>query len=60
LSTFVEGTVGWAADRRTIRLADGSKLTFRETFVFHKDGGEWKIVQMHVSLAVPDTADITE
>jgi hypothetical protein len=60
LSTFVEGTVGWAADRRTIRLADGSKLTVRETFVFHKDGGEWKIVQMHASLAVPDTTDITE
>jgi ketosteroid isomerase-like protein len=60
LSTFVEGTVGWAADRRAVRLADGRKLTVRETFVFHKEDGEWKIVQMHASLAVPGTADIAE
>jgi hypothetical protein len=60
LSTFVEGTVGWAADRRTKRLADGQEITIRETFVFHREDDEWKIVQMHASLALSDTKDIPE
>jgi ketosteroid isomerase-like protein len=55
LSAFVEGTVGWAADRRTIRLPNGKELTVRETTVFHKEDGEWKIVQFHASLCEPNT-----
>jgi len=43
-----------------MRLANGRELTVRETFVFHKEDGEWRIVQMHASLAVPDTRDIGE
>jgi ketosteroid isomerase-like protein len=52
LSAFVEGTVGWAVDRRTKRLPSGKELTVRETTVFHREDGEWKIVQFHASLAV--------
>lgn len=55
LTTFAEGTVGWSADRRTMRLPNGKELTIRETFIFHKEDGDWKIVQMHASLAVPNT-----
>jgi hypothetical protein len=52
LSAFVEGTVGWAVDRRTKRLPSGKELTVWETTVFHREDGEWKIVQFHASLAV--------
>ena len=52
LSAFVEGTVGWAVDRRTMLLRNGKELTVRETTVFHREEGEWKIVQFHASLAV--------
>jgi ketosteroid isomerase-like protein len=58
LSAFVEGTVGWAADRRTMRLASGKELTIRETMLFHQEDGEWKLVQFHASVAVPN-AELT-
>jgi ketosteroid isomerase-like protein len=54
LSAFVEGTVGWAADRRTMRLASGKEITIRETMLFHQEDGEWKLVQFHASVAVPN------
>ncbi len=54
LSAFVEGTVGWAADRRPMRSSNGMDISIRETFVFHKEDEEWKIVQVHASLAVPN------
>jgi ketosteroid isomerase-like protein len=52
LRAYVEGTVGWAVDRRTMRLPSGKELTVRETAVLHREDGEWKIVQLHASLAV--------
>ena len=52
LRAFVEGAVGWAVDRRTMLLRNGKELTVRETTVFHREEGEWKIVQFHASLAV--------
>ena len=52
LRAFVEGTVGWAVDRRTKRLQNGKELAVRETTVFHQEDGEWRIVQFHASLAV--------
>ncbi len=54
LSAFVEGTVGWAADRRIMRLASGREITVRETMLFHQEDGEWKLVQFHASVAVPN------
>jgi hypothetical protein len=55
LIAFSEGTVGWAADRRTIRLPNGKELVVRETTVWHQEEGEWKLVQFHASLAVPNS-----
>jgi ketosteroid isomerase-like protein len=52
LSAWVEGTVGWAVDRRRKQMPDGKELTIRETTVWHEEDGEWKIVQFHASLAV--------
>ena len=54
LNAFAEGSVGWAADRRTMRLANGKELTIRETFLFHQEDGDWKLVQFHASAAVPN------
>jgi ketosteroid isomerase-like protein len=54
LNAFVEGKVGWAADRRTMRLASGKQITIRETMLFHQEDGEWKLVQFHASVAVPN------
>jgi hypothetical protein len=54
LNAFAEGSVGWAADRRTMRLADGKESTIRETFLFHQEDGDWKLVQFHASAAVPN------
>ncbi len=35
-------------------LPDGSKLPFRMTAVFQKQEGQWRIVQLHGSLGVPN------
>jgi hypothetical protein len=40
LTAYAEGMVGWAADRRTIRLPNGRELTVRETTVWHQEEGE--------------------
>lgn len=58
LNAFVEGTVGWVADRPTIRLPNGQEMTFRETAVLHQEDGEWKIVQHHVSIGVSNVEAI--
>jgi SnoaL-like protein len=58
LNAFVEGTVGWVAGRPTLRLPNGQEMTFRETTVFHKEDGEWKIVQHHVSIGVSNVETI--
>lgn len=50
---YSEGTVGWAADRPTLQLQGGA-VPVRFTAVFHKEEGEWKIVQVHGSLGVPN------
>lgn len=49
----VEGTVGWVADRPTLQLQEGA-VAVRLTAVFHQEEGEWKIVQIHGSLGVPN------
>ena len=54
LSAFVEGTVGWIADRPTIRMPNGQELSMRLTAVLHKENGEWKFVQHHASVGVPN------
>ena len=49
---YEEGTVGWAADQGAFLLPDGSEAPFRITVVFHREQGEWKVVQEHASVAV--------
>jgi hypothetical protein len=54
LEVFVEGSVGWASGRPTWMLEDGTEIPSRWTAVFHKEDGEWKMVQAHTSVGVPD------
>lgn len=50
---YVEGTVGWAADQPTLQLPGGAVPT-RLTLVFHREEGDWKLIQAHGSLGVPN------
>jgi class 3 adenylate cyclase len=46
---FEEGSVGWASDESTFILPDGRRLKTRNTFIFHREDGEWKLVHGHSS-----------
>jgi hypothetical protein len=54
VEAFVEGSVGWASARPAWILEDGRKIPARWTGVFHLEDGEWKMVQGHVSVGVPN------
>jgi hypothetical protein len=54
VEAFVEGTVGWASARPVWTLEDGGEIPARWTGVFHLEDGEWKMVQGHVSVGVPN------
>jgi len=51
---FEEGTVGWVADRPTFVLGDGTTVPSRMTAVMRQEDGEWRLVQAHWSLGVPN------
>ena len=54
VEAFVEGTVGWASSRPVWTLEDGTEISTRWSAVFHQEDGEWKMVQAHVSIGVPN------
>jgi ketosteroid isomerase-like protein len=54
LRAFEDGDVGWVADEPQVVLPDGTTLTMRSTAVFHREDGEWRLVQGHSSLGVPN------
>jgi hypothetical protein len=49
---YREGSVGWVADQAAFALPDLAPLPFRLTMVLHQEGGDWKVVQWHISLGV--------
>jgi len=51
---YVEGTVGWYADQVQWKLPNGSVLSARVTGVCTKEEGEWKFLQSHFSIGVPN------
>jgi len=53
VSAFREGSVGWAAGRGYFEIA-GKRVTVRMTAVLHQEDGEWKAVQTHASIGVPN------
>jgi adenylate cyclase len=51
---FTEGSVGWASTRLTVTFQGGRSVAARWTAVLHQEDGEWKIVQLHASIGVPN------
>jgi hypothetical protein len=50
---YAEGTMGWIADRPTLGLPDG-EIEMRVSFVAHQEDGQWKLIQGHFSIGVPN------
>jgi hypothetical protein len=50
VEAFAEGSVGWGVAIPTITLPDGTKVTPRWSAVFHREDGDWKLVQLHASI----------
>jgi hypothetical protein len=53
LRAWSAGDVGWVADRPTLHLG-GREAACRHTSVFVRRDGDWRIVQHHFSMGVPD------
>ena len=53
VKAFREGTVGWAAGHGYFEL-EGKRVPVRMTAVLHEEDGEWKAVQTHASIGVPN------
>ena len=48
-----EGTVGWMVTRGSF-VQGHARVPYRCTAVLHREQGEWKVVQSHVSVGVPN------
>jgi ketosteroid isomerase-like protein len=53
VKAFAEGTVGWAAGHGYFEIG-GKRVPVRITAVVHQEDGEWKMVQTHASIGVPN------
>ena len=51
---FANGDVGWFADQPSWVFADGTKAEMRLTAVLQREAEGWRIVNVHMSVAVPD------
>ena len=49
-----EGTVGWGVTRPTLTLPNGKEISPRWSAVFHQEDGQWKLVQLHASVGIPN------
>ncbi len=58
VEAYSEGSVGWVADRARLVLPDGAEVPIRFTAVFHQEDGEWKLVQSHGSIGVPNEESV--
>lgn len=56
VEAFVEGSVGWGVARPVITLRDGSAVSPRWSAVFRHEDGEWRMIQLHASIAVGNEA----
>jgi len=50
---YSEGSVGWGAARGYFEM-EGKRVPVRMTAVLHKENGDWKMVQAHASIGVPN------
>jgi ketosteroid isomerase-like protein len=57
VDVHVQGDIAWVEGRARFIRAHGTERPVRTTGVFVREGGQWKLVQSHASIAVPN-ADI--
>lgn len=57
IDIHVQGDVAWAEARGRFTNAGGGERPIRATAVLVREDGEWKVVQSHASIGVPN-ADI--
>jgi ketosteroid isomerase-like protein len=48
------GDIGWFADRPAFVTADGHEIPCRLTGVWRREDKEWKLLQSHTSIGVPN------
>jgi SnoaL-like protein len=53
VTAFSEGTFGWGAGRGYIGM-QAKRVPLRFTVVVHQEDGDWKAIQSHVSIGVPN------
>ncbi len=56
IEAFEEGSVGWATSRFNATFRTNAALVARCTFIFHREGGEWRLVHSHKSFGTPNTS----
>lgn len=54
IRAFGEGAFGWAVAWIAFVFPGGDRLPARFTAVLRHEGGDWRIVHAHISVAVPD------
>jgi ketosteroid isomerase-like protein len=57
IDVHVQGDVAWAEGHGRFKNASGDERPIRVTSVLVREGGQWKVVQSHASIGVPN-ADI--
>lgn len=53
VTAYREGSVGWGAGRGFLQV-EGAEVPYRWTGVVHQEDGEWKAIQLHASIGVPN------
>ena len=51
---YANGDVGWYVDQPTWQFADGTSAEMRLSAVLQREEPGWRIVHVHMSIAVPD------
>lgn len=46
--------MGWTAERAAFVVPGSRQIPVRITAVYHQEDGEWKVVQSHASVGVPN------
>lgn len=51
---YADGDMGFFADQPTWLFADGTKAEMRLTAVLRREAPGWRVINVHMSVAVPD------
>ncbi len=54
IKAWQEETVGWGIACPTFVSPSGKRISIRWSAVFHQEDAEWKMVQLHMSVGVPN------